>query len=660
MHLALFGVAALWLPIGLSDALPPTGRDPTFWVPWFLISSIGLLFFVVSAQAPLMQRWYALDPTRGDPYPLYAASNLGSFAGLLSYPLLVEPLLSLRAQSWLWTAIYGMLVLLVLLSGLSLPGRDEGSSRTDSHTEHEPPPSARRVAHWVALGLVPSGLMLSTTTHLTTDIVAVPLLWVAPLGLYLLSFVLAFAARRTPARIATLLAPIFILTAGGLSLSERSPTPLFSASAGLVLLFTVAVALHAELFRLRPAPQHLTRFYLWMSVGGMLGGLFCAILAPVVFDWAYEHPLLMLGAALLVPRASLFPWPRRWTPIRALALPVIALLLSFVVAAESFGADRSIRMAGEILVSVVALACIGRRWGFAVCLVAVLLVNGGWSTITRSALGVRTRSYFGIYRVDPSADGSARELTHGTTMHGRQHLDPALETVPTAYYVPNSGISLVLQNADALVGPGASIGVVGLGAGALVCYGKPGQTWSYFEIDPAVVQIARTRFTFLSLCDPGVRIVLGDARLSLVREPRGSMDILVVDAFSSDAVPIHLLTREALRVYGDVVRPDGLVVFHISNRYLDLSPVVAGLAAEEGWSAAWRRHEPDEEERRLGAVTSEWVTLSRNAETLERLRTRSGAALGWEDLPVEPGFAGWTDDHASLLAAIRWEKLLGK
>ena len=308
IHIILLGLAALWLPIGLTSALPPTTGEPEFWVPWFLISSIGPVFFIVSAQAPLMQRWYALESSRGDPYPLYAASNLGSFAGLISYPLIVEPLLGLRQQSWLWTGIYALLVLLVAACALTVPGKAVESVPEET----EAPPTARRILHWIALAAVPSGLMLSTTTHLTTDIVAIPLLWVLPLGLYLLSFVIAFAERRKLADTITMLAPLVILICGGPVFARGASNPLFAVTLGLVLLLAIAVALHSQLFRLRPAVGHLTKFYLAMSFGGMLGGLFCAIVAPLVFSWAYEHPLLILAAALLVPQYVLVPWPRRW------------------------------------------------------------------------------------------------------------------------------------------------------------------------------------------------------------------------------------------------------------------------------------------------------------------------------------------------------------
>ena len=664
IHLVLLALAALWLPIGLAQALPPAEGQLTFWVPWFLIASIGPLFFIISSQAPLMQRWYALESSRGDPYPLYAASNLGSFAGLLSYPLIVEPLLTLQQQSWLWTGLYALLVLLVAICALTVP--PEAVELVPEETA--PAPSRRQMLHWIALAAVPSGLMLSTTTHLTTDIVAMPLLWALPLGLYLLSYVIAFAERRGFANLLTVLAPLIILIAGGLAFSDGTRNPFFSATLGLVLLFVVAVALHAEMFRLRPAVGHLTQFYLAMSFGGMLGGFFCAIVAPLLFDWAYEHPLLIVAAALLVPQYALVSWPPRLHRLLAAGLPVLALLMSFITERYLFvlvernwsGQGELAVMAGSIAVSLIALACLGRRWAFAACLAALMLSYGGWSTLERSAGDSRTRSYFGIYEVSVRADGSARVLTHGTTLHGIQNLEEGLETVPTSYYARRSAVGLALTNADALYGPSARVGVIGLGSGTLSCYAQPGQSWTFFEIDPAMVEVARRRFTFLSRCAPQARIVLGDARLRLAREPADSIDVLAVDAFSSDSVPMHLLTREALGVYGRVVQRDGIVLFHISNRYLDLKPVIADIAEQGGWSSAMLQYVPEEEEEAMNATISVWIALSRNPATLERLVQLSGSDSGyWEVLERTPSFSGWTDDHASILPIINFPQWLG-
>jgi SAM-dependent methyltransferase len=658
LHLGLFAIAALWLPIGLLDLQPPPDFAPAVWVPWFLVASIGPLFFIVSAQAPLMQRWYAAEKSRGEPYALYAASNLGSFAGLISYPLLVEPLLTLKQQSLVWTGGYALLVALVAGCALTIPPR----AVEEVPVEHSPKPSRRRILHWIALAAVPSGLMLSTTTHLTTDIVAIPLLWVLPLGLYLLSFVVAFAHRRGLTEFISQLAPLIILIAGGLAFSDGSQRPIFSATLGLSLLFFVAVTLHGEMYRLRPAADHLTAFYLSMSVGGVLGGALCAVLAPTIFDWTYEHPLLVLAAALLIPQRAYLAaiegiWSRpRVRLVLTLLLPSIVLLLSLPGDQRFWpGAPDWAAIASPVLIAISALFSIGRPTMFATCLLALMMSYGGWSVLKLSLGDTRDRSYFGVYTVSTRPGGSARVLTHGTTVHGVQSLRPGLQREPTSYYTRLSGVGLAMAGAEPLFGPAARIGVVGLGTGTLACYRVPGQSWTFYEIDPAIVKVARDprRFTFLSGCAPDARVVLGDARLSLARQPSSSLDLLAVDAFSSDAVPMHLLTREAIDVYGRALQPSGLLMMHISNRYLDLKPVLAANAAALGWQARLIRYDPTAKERLLeDAHPSVWVAMSRDPATLDSL-VRAGPEGSWEKLRAHPDFPGWSDDYASIIPLLR-------
>jgi SAM-dependent methyltransferase len=620
------------------------------WSLWFLLSSIGPLFFIVSAQAPLMQRWYALDPGRGDPYPLYAASNLGSFAGLLSYPLLVEPLLTLEQQSLVWSGGYALLVLLVALCALTVP-----AAAVEAAPEEEAgaPPTWGRVVSWIALAAVPSGLMLSTTTHLTTDIVALPLLWVVPLGLYLLSFVVAFAERRGPADVVTAVTPFVLLIAGGFAFSGGSRSPFFTATLGLVLLFAIAVALHTAMYRLRPAAGRLTGFYLAMAVGGMLGGVFCAVIAPSLFDWTYEHPLLIVAAALLVPQSPLVPLAARLPGWARYAILLAVLAVSWAADSRPFAwIDDVYALVASVAISLVALLFVGNRLLFAAALAALMLSYGGWRTLEDSAGPGRTRSYFGVYTVGTRNDPPARILTHGTTLHGVQNLTPGGEREPTSYYARRSGVGHAMASAEVFHGPNPRIGVVGLGTGTLSCYAMPGQRWTFFEIDPEMVRIARdpARFSFLSRCAPDVRIVLGDARLSLSRQPPGSLDILAVDAFSSDSVPMHLLTREALQVYRRALSPSGLLLVHISNRYLDLEPVLAAAARRDGWHGAVFEYTPTPDEQARNMSMSVWVALAPSEDTLLALQISSAEdAWLWRPLVGRAGFAGWTDDYASIL-----------
>jgi hypothetical protein len=311
----------------------------------------------------------------------------------------------------------------------------------------------------------------------------------------------------------------------------------------------------------------------------------------------------------------------------------------------------------------VALVCMGRRVAFTICLLALMISYDDSKILTTTfAEGGRTRSYFGIYEVNNSVDRLGRPvriLTHGTTLHGKQNLTPGMEREPTTYYARRSGVGIALTNADSLFGPNPRIGVVGLGSGTLSCYAFPNQSWTIFEIDPSMVEVARNQFTFLSRCAPQARIVLGDARLSLARQPANSIDILAVDAFSSDSVPMHLLTHEALAVYGQAVQQNGIVLFHISNRYLDLEPVIAELAQASGWAATKLTYIPTDQEEDDNATISVWIALSRNPESLQRMMQLSGNdSTAWRGIDLRPGFTGWTDDYASILPIINFRSLL--
>ncbi|WP_186456872.1 spermidine synthase [Sphingomonas suaedae] len=655
IHLAVLALAALWLPIGLMAMEMPADAEPAVWVPWLLAASIGPLFFAISAQAPLLQRWFAAASGGRDPYALYAASNVGSFGGLIAYPLLVEPGMALHAQSWLWTGGYALVFVAIAGCALLLPRKvaDEPHVRATSAA-----PSGRRVAHWIALAFVPSGLMLATSSFLTTDIVAVPMLWVLPLGLYLLSFTIAFASNRKIAVILTRFAPITILLFGGLMIAGHNANPELNALMALTLLFMVAVALHTHMYDLRPEPDRLTGFYLAMSVGGALGGVFAGLVAPLVFDWTYEYPILILAAGLLVPQEYLLPiFARLWgggAQTRRIGVLAVALAVALLVwFGLSDGSDMlGARRAGilYLAIAVVGILTIGLRLPFMIVLAGSLFLFGGFRSLVMSWQDdVRTRSYFGVYTITEFAD--QKRLAHGTTLHGVQLTGSAERLkLPTTYYVPGSGVGQAMQALPPLYGARARVGVVGLGTGTLACYAQPGQSWRFYEIDPAVVELARGPFRFLEQCLPDASIVLGDARLRLAEAPPESLDLLVLDAFSSDAVPMHLMTLEAFDTYSRVLADDGLLLVHISNRFLSLEPVVERAAKAGGWAAAQLTYHPPLIEEMNEAATSDWIALSRSPEKLAQLTSR---ADGWRRLEGRPGFTPWTDDYATILPVLR-------
>ena len=657
IHLALLVLAAVTLPIHLADLAPPAPGREALWVPALFVLSIGPVFFLVSAQAPLMQRWFSAHPAAGEPWALYAASNLGSFAGLIAYPLVFEPLLGVHVQAWSWSVGYFALLGLIGLCawarwGLrALPGETPGEAA---------PIPARRIVQWLVLAAVPSGLMLSTTTHLTTDVFAMPLLWVIPLGLYLLSFVPAFADKRPFANAVTRITPVLILLAGGFAMTSRGTGSLSLALAGVVLLFAVAVTLHARLYDLRPPASRLTLFYLVMSAGGALGGLFTALLAPLWFDWVWEHPLLIFAAALLVPMRPLLGWMRMDGLSRPTILTAVVVLVGFAgfLGWLRFGLDPQESPLFALLLTLAIAFCgilvLGVRSAYVAILAILMIAYGGWETLNQSLSGARTRSYFGVYTVRDYPDERQRVLAHGTTMHGMQFTD-ARRRVPTTYYGRSSGIGIAMSRVQLLYGPAARVGVIGLGTGTLACWRAPGQRWTFFEIDRAVLDLSlRRRFTYLPDCAPDATVRIGDARLELARLPAQSFEVIAVDAFSSDAIPLHLLTAEALQVYQRALAPNGLLMIHISNRYFELEPQLSAALGERGWHA---RVLTDQPKRDSVLTASVWVAVARDPAQLARI---TAGRKEWKPLLEVPGTHPWTDEHASILAAVRWRNLVGK
>lgn len=672
IHLGLLVFASLWLPLGLASFQPPANGSPIFWVPWLLLASIGPLFFAVAAQAPLMQRWYGLAGNEGEPYALYAVSNVGSFAGLIAYPLVVEPFMPLQAQNWLWTAIYAILVLAVIACARLLWQTRNGATQAPAASSARSNISARSRLYWILLAAIPSGLMLSTTSHLTTDLMAMPLVWVIPLGLYLLSFSVAFAANQRPAYWISKFAPLVLMMAGAVVFFVWGKAAINGLTASLSLLFVVSVALHNAMYRARPEASQLTSFYLMMSLGGVIGGFFCAIVAPLIFDWTWEHPILILLAAMLLPQKRYFSlgeeeiFGQRGTNILMFCFGAVALAIGIYGGTQMPVEPTTEKIILLIVIIGIGLMAAGQRLAFALVVGALMFANGGWFNMKQTLDGVRMRSYFGTYTVNASQSGRVRWLNHGTTMHGMQLLDQP--TKPISYYPETSGVGIAMTRAAELYGAHASIGVVGLGTGTLACYRKPGQIWQFFEIDPLMVEIARERkiFSFINRCAPGVPITLGDARLTLTEVASGSFDILALDAFSSDSIPLHLLTKEAFAVYRKALKPDGLLLVHISNRYIDLNPVVSAEASNGGgWYAALRHDSPTEKLIAQGSRASQWIALTPNKAKLEQLtgplaekKSRYYDAAQWIKLDSAEGIRPWTDDYASVLTHLSLWKTL--
>ena len=665
LHLALLLVPLLVLPIGAPEGwVPPTAANPIPWLLSLLFVSVGLPFFAISATSPMLQQWFAGSGHRGaaDPYFLYAASNLGSMLALLSYPTLLEPMLSLPDQSRLWTAGYALLIALMAASAALLwrttPAAASAMPRVPAEREVAARPvTGRRRLRWIMLALVPSGLMLNVTTYLSTDIAAIPLLWVVPLALYLLTFILVFASRPLlPHRLMVRAMPIVLLPLLIAMMAGATQPATLVVPLHLLVFFVITMVCHGELAHDRPATRHLTEFYLSMSLGGVLGGALNALVAPLVFDGVWEYPLTLVLACLMMPREAA-PGSSRRQRLLDLLLPLGLFVLS---AALVMGGQSSGRFAGPLgtglMFGLPALLCFPfsrRPLRFGLGVAGVLLASTlylGWQGRVLYA----ERSFFGISRVALGTGEGYHLLVSGGTIHGMQSLDPARRREPLTYYYPTGPLGQLF--AERARQPGWAkqpIAGIGLGAGSVACYTAPGQPLTFYEIDPVVERIARDEryFTFLRDCAPRTEVVLGDARLTLAGAPEGRYSLLILDAYSSDAIPVHLITREALALYLEKLAPGGLLAFHISNRHLDLEPVLGNLAQDAGLAALFQhdvRLTVEEGER--GKTGSQWLVMARDAEDFGAL----AADKRWQPARVDPAAGVWTDSFSSILSVFKW------
>jgi len=602
-HIALLALAAATLPLAANAAWKPNGgENPTLLILGLLATTVGLPYFMLSTTGPLVQAWYARSHRGAMPYRLFALSNLGSMLALVSYPLVVEPLMALGWQTAIWSTGF---VLFALTCAL-LSWRSSGAEAELSSPEPSEKPAPSLQVLWASLAACASALLLAFTSHMTLNIAAIPFLWVLPLALYLLSFVLCFEAPGWYQR--WLFLPLLGAGIAGVcvTLSRSNPSvwsliPLYSAT-----LFAACMVCHGELARSKPHPRYLTGFYLMLALGGALGGVLVGLVAPQVFENLYELPVAMLAlcvfvsAALLRDRSTLLHG--RWR------LPARGVLLALILALG----------------------------------IALAKIYGEESADTR----ITSRNFYGVLNVHDSGEGpeAMRVLSHGTIIHGKQFLDPDRRDWPTSYYGMTSGVGLALIDAGAR-GP-LRVGVVGLGAGTLAAYGRRGDVFRFYDINPKVAELARSEFSFLNDSPAQIEVALGDARLSLEREPAQNFDVLALDAFSSDSIPVHLLTVEAFAIYLHHLKPGGILAVHISNRYLDLVPVVQQAARH--LSLELRRVENDDDSA-AGVYRSEWMLLSASPRAFAGPLWKNVEGLVEEVRPVRL----WTDDYSDLYRILK-------
>ena len=672
MHLALLLAAALTLPLAIYQGWgnPPGTAAAPFWLLGLFAVSIGLPFFALAANNPLLQAWFVRTGHRDahDPYFLYAASNVGSFLALLSYPVLFEPIFTLHAQNRMWSIGFVLLIVLIAACGLLMLRVPARMARKTKRSRFEPKPGWPTIGRWVFIAAVPSGLLVAVTAYISTDVAAAPLLWVIPLSLYLLTWIIVF--QRWPPisqQIALRLQPIAIAGIVVLSLFTIRIGLFVSLAAHLIAFFVIALACHGELARTRPAARYLTTFYVALSFGGMVGGLFSGLVAPYVFSWVAEYPILAVLAVLCRPfgqdinRSLWASLPQiseavnSWFWPVAVAIAVFLIFLSY----DGFHFDDTDPFR-TLIVLVLAAASLALLHDPPKSAFAVALAFATLWLFPVDGTNIQTlRSFFGVHKIYESDDGRFRILKNGSTIHGAERIETedgepvSGRPRPITYYHDKSAMSRVIEAVRARKGGPLRTAVIGLGSGSLACRIAPGETWRFFEIDPTIIAIARDpdRFTFLSSCAPGLPIVLGDARLTFAQEPDHVYDLIIVDAYSSDAIPVHLATAEAMGIYKSKLAPQGVVMMHISNRHLELRSVVEGIAAANGlktwiWSNA--SEETDDENYVFGSD----VAIS--AENESDIGALSNDKF-WVLTPPNPAVRTWTDDYSNIAGAV-WRK----
>jgi SAM-dependent methyltransferase len=683
VHALLMLAATLFLPVHFT-ARPDASASshPTLWLLGMLIRSVGVPFCIVSTTAPLLQNWLAKTSTSSgrDPYFLYAVSNAGSLFALLAYPLWIEPRFGVHVQSSSWAISYGLLLLLVVIGAVLVwKHLNVGGPRSASaiaRTRKESPPLRSRL-FWLGAAFVPSGLMLAVTNQMLLNLASVPFLWVMPLGIYLITFMIAFARRfRIPPRVLSVIVPIVLLLTVPLVAVSRpvgSGKLWYVLGSHMLVLFAGALLCHTALASRRPDTSQLTEFYFWVALGGALGGIFVAVIAPFVFSTVIEYPLLVAVIAFFRETSSEkqglgwadFVYPAflglmvaaAWYVLKRAAVDVSADLDSLATIATSIK-DHDFRelfrqisqnasLAVGAALALATLAAFRRRIRFALTL-AVLIVGyrlalpgflDDYQTLRLA------RDFFGIKKVVFDLDSNMRKLLHGDTLHGMESQDPTLSGKPLSYYHETGPVGDIMKLIS--VRPNQHVAVVGLGTGSMAGWGRPDRHITFFDIDPQVEDIARSFFTYLKRCDRNCNIVIGDGRLSIEKSPDNEFDVLMLDAFNSDSIPAHLVSREAVQMYLKKLKPNGLILFHVSNRYMDVESLVSAVSLDVGLHGLVRY---DDNEEPTGKTSSDYVVVARHTDDFGDLNSDEN----WTEVEKPKTIQPWTDDYSNMMSIVRW------
>jgi hypothetical protein len=603
LHIVLLALSLAFLPILAQSHWKPSGdEDPTLWILGLLVATIGLPYFLLSTTGPLIQSWVSKTMIGAHVYRYFSLSNLASLLALVTYPFLLEPQARLATQAYAWSGVYALFTLLCAGSALYFLRHAHGlppAAHARTHqAEADWDPTRRDYLLWIGLSGMGSWLLVAITNHITQNVAAIPFLWLLPLTIYLLSFVLCFESDRWYSRRWYLLPTAALLGVcayglqdSGIGVNIFVAIPLYTLG-----LFFFCMFLHGELAQMRPGPRYLTRFYLMLSLGGALGGISVALIAPRVLPAYYE-----LGLGFVITALLAMALLRESKALRgaAAALAVLCAWFLYVQIHDDFADTRRI-----------------------------------------------DRNFYGnllsldTHREDPRDD--VRQLYHGSIKHGEQYLTPERHLEPTTYYGPTAGVGRAIASTQT---DGKKVGLIGLGAGTLAVYGRPGDSYRFYEINPQVLAFAQDEFSFMRESLAHIETVLGDARLSLEREPPQGFHVLAVDAFSGDSVPVHLITAEAMALYARHLDPDGIIAFHLTNRFLWLPPVVEAIAKSQGLSSVLIHDDAEDSDLRR----TDWVLVAKNPKVLEQPRIRDAAS------PIRPipGLGVWTDDFNNLFQVLK-------
>jgi SAM-dependent methyltransferase len=653
IHTTLMAAALLFVPIRfLARPDASASAYPTLWLLAMLARSVGLPFLIVSTTAPILQNWLSKTqaPAARDPYFLYAISNAGSLLGLLAYPILIEPKWGVQFQSSSWATAYGLFMGLVVTTAILVWQNLPASAWSDSKPVSAVSWSTR--LFWLAAAFVPSGLMLAVTNHMLLNLASVPFLWVVPLAIYLITFMIAFARRLAiPQRVLSLIVPVVLLVLFPL-VTVSSPVARRSLwyvlTAHLVLLFAGALLCHMALAARRPDASALTEFYLWIAVGGALGGVFVAIVAPFAFSTVIEYPLLVaLIAFFRTTReaGSKLKWGDLIHPA-AIALLMVGIRYLLKWANVEILQDLKTTLAFDAVLVLAAYIAQKRRIRFALSL--AVLIAGYRITLPGIVEGYEViqvnRDFFGIKKVVYDRDNT-RKLMHGDTLHGMESMDPRASGYPLSYYHAAGPVGDVMR----LIGARRDqhVAVIGLGAGTMAAWAGPDRRMTFFDIDPLVYKVAYNFFTYLRRCGNPCRVIIGDGRLSMDKVEDGSFDVLMLDAFNSDSIPTHLVSREAIQVYLKKLKPDGLLLFHVSNRYMNVEGIVSAVALDAGLKGMVRY---DGADPHTGKYGSNYVVVARRIEDFGELAHNKS----WMEIKKPENIQPWTDDYSNMMAIIRW------